>query len=687
MKKSLSSNKTGLLRKSIPFNLWYFLPFFLTANVLLSYFSLSLPAQLWLGFFGLFLPFLVGLTIALEQRFPRPISTWGDEGFSKIPPWLWFLFVFLVLLARFYRLTSLPFWPLADEGIDAVLGMGQSRLWHWNLLWSESRIEPILIWTLGLYFKLIKPSLFSLRLYPALLSIATSWASYHAARVFLSKWASFLFCWLVTFSFWELTVSRFCFTGDWIPLFQFAGLILLGLFLKAKDRPSQLKYMWLLSFTSGIGFYAWTNWVSVWSCFAFILLFDYFKKDRKEIIFPVIFFLVSALFVIPLGLARLAPGGMVHIQQFEGFHPFRSLLTYLVGVFWNGSFSFPFGTNWGGFFNPLLDSLLFIGVLYLAKQASKGFLGVMMVCLFFSLLPGALTNTVELYRILPLFPFLTFVCAAGLLGLFPAGFKPKPIGLMVILLMGLFLLDSYNFIGRYCDISRIPPERQWRAAAYQHAYEILKNWSRRTGPLYVFSEFSTDYDDKTLNVAVYPFDALQNPNVIPYQPQWSALLVNIRYVTYLQKMFPNLKYEVFETNYKSNGNNTALGLFLIPNTEMPPSMLRHWIEADRVYRSVNLNIKNKNPVDRWGDFPAQFSDLETHFADDPFLTAIYWEKVAFFKIIEKDLAGAERAYHLALKRGYPASHLYYQWGLTLQGLGKEKEAQAAFDQFKRLNNL
>jgi 4-amino-4-deoxy-L-arabinose transferase-like glycosyltransferase len=159
---------------------------------------------------GVILPFIFALWLILENRLKKSLSpsililtTVKNSSNEKIPLALWFFFGFLVFFTRFYKLTSIPSWPTNDEGIFATMALELLKKWNWSILWGEVRFEPFLIWGLGGFFKIIPPSLLSLRLFPAFVSIVTILLSYWASRQYFSKRTSFIFCWIFAFSFWE----------------------------------------------------------------------------------------------------------------------------------------------------------------------------------------------------------------------------------------------------------------------------------------------------------------------------------------------------------------------------------------------------------------------------------------------------------------------------------------------------
>jgi hypothetical protein len=682
-------SRSLFLKYQIPFHPWIYFCVFLVSNTILSFFPLSIGFKLWAGVLGLLLPLTLAFWTLLESCFsPRPWQFTERDPFLKdwIPPlWLWTLYIFILVFSRFYKLTTLPFWPLGDEGIMITLGIDQARLWKWQLLLGEIRFEAFYVWLLGIYFKFLEPSLFSIRLLPALVSLATPMAAYWASKFFFPRSYAFLLSCLIAFSFWEFTLTRLCLLLILIPLFQFLCFGLLGRFLVSNQAQSKWKNLLLLGIIASAGFYTWTNWIAVWLCLLVVLIGDRLGRPSLQPAFQLVFVILSGLLAFPLIQARLAWGGSVHIRSLLTFSILKPFYNYFKGIFWDGSAGFPYGSNWGGCMNPLLDSLVLLGGIHLVRSYSKRFIGGLGACLFFTFLPGALTNNFEFYRILPLMPFLMVLAVLGLVAL--AGEFPKFWRWVMIVLLGLgsVLLDMDNYVFHYCDSKRVPISQQWRNLEYFHAYQILKHQNEQAGPLFVFSEFNMDYDDKTLNIACYPFDALQNPALSHTKPLWAALLNNINYAPFLKKRFPQMLYELLGTNAPITGSHPALALFLIPVGSIPPDTLNEWIEVDKVYRTVNLNTKNKNPTQSWGEFLSQFVSLKDNFKNDLFLTSIFWEKTAFFNLLIENKPAAAQAYENAIHLGYPAAHLYYKLGLTLKAMGKISEGQKLMEKAEKLN--
>jgi len=665
----------SFLNTSISFNPWHFLFVFLTSNTLLSYFTFSLYTKLLIGILGVILPFIFATCLILENRLkkkspPSNITDATTEN-EKLPIKLWLLWGFLVLFTRFYKLTSVPSWPTSDEGIFTTMALDLLKKWNWSILWGEVRFEPFLIWGLGGFFKIIPPSFLSLRLFSASISIGTILLSYWASRQYFSKLTSFIFCWIFAFSFWEFSFMRFCVPEILIIFFQFLTLALLGIFIKSKTFTSKWFFILLLSVVAGLGFYSYINWLVVWFLITSILWMRTWGKKIENRKYLFTFIAVSAVLAFPWAQARLSPGNLTYIHaSFEPTFLLNSCFSYLIGLFWDSKKSFPFGPNWGGMFDPLTSSWIFLGIFYALANVEKKLLALLSLGLVVSMLPGILTNYLELHRITPSLPFWIALAVLGIKSLFPDQTKRSYVWLIPLGCISL-ALNAYNFVVPYCDVSRVPPERQWRSVQYEDSYKILKSLSTETGPLYVFTEFNTDYDNKTLNIAVYPFDCLQNPKLSKASPQWAAIIANIYYAPYFINKFRNIKFKILKSNRTLP---QPIGVFLIPVSEIPDSVLKNWIEADQIYRNTNIKMKNKQPIDTFGQFSEYFSTLKNKFQKDYFLTSVYWEKYALNQFLDHDFKSAAKSYQNAIHQGYPAAHLYYNRSLCLKLSGENDES-------------
>ncbi len=644
---------------------WVCFFLFSLSNALLAYASWSLTTKLLIAFYGLLLPaalFLWGRrTLAVQNvhnsEFPRT-----ESGLLSPPARvLWWIFGVLFLFTRFYRIDSNPVWPIKDVGHFGILGLSLSQKWDWRLLWGEFQAEPLYLWGLGLFLKIFAPSGLSVRIFPALVSIITAGLAYAAARQVFSRGLSFLAVCFFVFSFGNWVFSR---TGIGplavLPL-EFLALGLLGLGSKTEFQGSRAGpwVFLLLGFSVGLGFYAYTVWPVVFLSVSVAVLFNASPNNSARLKASGIYLFSALGTALPMTLARLGQGGFAHVgEEFLGMPLSRSIPGYIDLLFFNGVGGQPAGPAWGGMFNPFESALMEVGTIGLLSNLKTGFSKWFFLSFGLFLLPGIFSNGVIMYRVIQILPLVLFPLLAGISELLGRVSSSRRWGMAFLLLSVSSLLNAYHWWGPYQDWKSIPVGKgDWISGEYARAYGLLKEVNRQDGPLYLFSEFDLDTFDKTLNLFCFPFDALQNPKLAGSNPRWAALLVNKYYVPFLQKRFPQSRWEVLKKDPLPNNLNLSLGL--IPVNSMDPQSLDDWKKADAICRNLNLEIKKKSPPITWESFRAELQDSYPAFERDPFLRSIFWEKLGMFDAILSRYADCVQDLETAIHSGYPAAHLSY----------------------------
>ena len=668
---------TSVLSYSLSFNPWTFFVVFLIANSLLSFYPCSLQAQLFIIFFGLILPFVVGYKIVTDRTTSAPNPKLKNEDTFQLRPWLWILLIFLVLFTRFYRLTTLPNWLYVDEGYESALALGLLNHWDWRLLWSPVPHEPLFDWLLGFYFKLFSSSLFTFRFFSTLISLATIGAAYWGSHPFVNRRASFLFAVLLAFCYWSFTLSRLGIVVILIPLIQCFAFGCLGRLIQARSKSVQW-WSWVgLTFANILGFYAWINWVGLGLALSFILLIYQYRNPAFPKIYAWGFYVVSACAVFPLVFARLMPGGMAHFNEIYHFNPLKALIYNVIGIFWDGSANFNYGSLLGGFLNPIIDSLALLGALFFFQKKIIFWNWAFPLVVLISFLPAlSAPDDIELYRTLPVMVFLTLGAATGTHILLQCTPQKLSLLLTTLVLLTSNGLDLYNYLFFYSSNLHKPENLQWRSSAYAQAYQISDQLNQKSGPLYVFSQFTTDYDDRTIDVALYPFNVLQNQTLSQAHPSWVVILTSKNYIPYFLKTYPHTQITLLKKN--GNASDTFIALLTLPTSDISSNTLSQWKEADSVFRKTSLNLLNKNPATPWDDIVNSIPPLPHHNDPDPLVTAIYWEKIGMFDIKGKNYQNAVKDYEKAIQSGYPAAHLYFDLSLALQSIGEVQRAQQAF---------
>src|SRR6185369_15716302 len=154
--------------------------------------------------------------------------------------------------------------------------------------------------------------------------------------------------------------------------------------------------------------------------------------------------------VLPLAWAKLGQEGMHHILSLAQWDFWKTLPLYLQALFWDGSITFPYGSNWGGFLNPLLGALALVGFLHFRQTLPRPLFYGVVASFFFVLLPGIATSGFELYRILLILPLRALGRLLSNLS------RPRALAFAGALLLGSLGLDLYNYVFHYSRIQGVP---------------------------------------------------------------------------------------------------------------------------------------------------------------------------------------------------------------------------------------
>jgi len=650
--------------RSLLWNTWIYFFIFLFSNSLLSYASLPDSIRLIIVFAGIMIPLVMGIWNAFRQKIPYSAALQSTSSFAPSQS-LVFIFLALLLLTRIYHLTSLPFWPISDEGILSSLVLRLNKHWNWDLLQGEIRLEALFSWICFLFFKWMTPSFFAIRFIPGLFSVLTGLIAYWTAcKYFPNSWA-FLFAWFCSFSFWAFSLSRFFMPTILVPLVELAALGSFAAFLSSKSSFRRWAFFLLTTLIISLCFYTSITLSVVWPCIVFVLAAECFYQKRVSKKFFFLFLVLSTLFDWPIVMARLSPEGLSHVQQaWIGLFPWKNDLTYFNALFWNGRASYPFGSDWGGLFNPLLASLIFIGFIHIFRIFDFYKLLCALVFFVLSLSPGLLSGSLEMYRITNSFIFFMAAAAWGIFSLFPYKSKTS-FGLIILILVCTTSLDIYNFTYYYADIRIAPPRQQWRSVEYFNAYETLKHLNEQDGPIDLFTEWNTDYDNKTLDIACYPFNGLDNPEIFKTNISWAAFTINSDYLPFLKNRFPHIRSLLLNPNLPANDLHHSLELFLIPISDISPDVLKQWIKTQLECEEIDFSVKNRNPKKPWVVYEKYFSNLAVQEENDKFLSSVLWERAASFPLMDGNFRLTALDYQQAIRTGYPVPHFQKNLNLAL----------------------
>jgi hypothetical protein len=669
--------------------LWVCFGLLLIGHLLLSFADLSTVGSIWAGVFLVALPFFLLVWAALES--PRGRAPLYRQETFKVPGWpVWVLLAGLALGFRFYRLTGLSVWPGVDEGVHAFIAMELSRHWEWSLFHYCSQMPPFYFWLEAGLFKVLGPSLFSLWLLPALLSLVPFAFAYLESKRYFSKSFSFLLAFLLGLGFWPLFLGRFSHPA--VLVFPWACLALAGLgrILTADKNKKDVAAL-VLGLLAGSGFYTYLSWAPVALFTAAVVAWKSRRARRPFWIFTA----ALVLSLTPLAWAMVQNGyGSYLAVHWPLSRPggsltlFLSPFRYLGALLWGGPNYYFYTSNWGGLLNPLGASLFWVGLagLFRAESRKTGFFTLLALVLF--LLPGVLTYSVNSLRVVQCLPVVLFCSTVGfqaLAGSFPPLRRGKIIALV---LLASVALDSYHLFFPFHFLWS-NPQGPWpingKSLEYSRAYPLLEEQNRRAGSGLVYTAFQPNWTDQSLTVATIPFNALLNPGLDSTSVRWVAWVCNIHYLPFLEKRFPEGRATWLSSGHE--GEDGGLMLEIVPITGENRATWAQWSGVNGAFLNAVSVLMRRREGQSYDGVRKALLDAQPLAEGDPFLESCLWDQV--FNSYNSDAAygnrlgfknfeGAFAALNQGLSKGYPNAYFYNERGSMEVIVGEREKAREDF---------
>ena len=675
---NLNRSFKNILSLKLSYSPWAFFILFLAADALLVFAPLPLTADLAILLFGILVPFVVALVLLLKNPVPLSdkVSFFHTEWF-EVGPWLWILFAVLFMITRFYKLTTLP-WPVTEDGYVAYYANRLVTQGDWRILYGCAQMEPLYIWGLAAWFKLLQSSLLALKTYPIILYVGVLTAAYWGARRYFSKAVSFVALWFLAFNFWAFIINRKCHASGGLLFFECLALYLLGGSLLSPPH-GRAKFFWLLALCIGIGFYSYTAWPVV----AFMAALPIILKTKSEFSLSgkklIAFILIPLILVLPLLYARFLPSGVSYIQSLVGY---PAGLDYLEVLFWNGLRITKVDPSNLGWLNPCLGALFLVGFLELWRCRLFPWAQWVLGAFLLFLLPGALTIFFEIYRITALLPLICILAALGFNAILSEFHFSKGKNIFVFFLLAFLSLgfDIYHYDGpgQLNDWNYwIGNKRHFESVDFSRAYPVLETAHRNGISLSLLINLNNNNNcDQTLNVVTTPFDNVRNLGVSNYSGQKAALLVNSNYEPFLKKEFPDSDWRWLSPDLPNDYGGFMLGFISIDSRD--ETIMQRWKKADDAFKQNTKIFMESTP----NSADVGLKDLYTRypiFQGDRFLESVFWDKVAFYKEFRANIPAAIAALKNGAKDGYPSAQLFEETGELSAYLGYKKEGQDYFE--------
>jgi hypothetical protein len=661
----------------VAYSPWVFFILFLLADLLLVFAPVSLAVDLAILLFGILTPFIVALFLLKTPALGKEKDSFRQTEWFDVGCWLWVILAVLCAATSFYKLMTLP-WPVPDDGYFAYWARRVEALGDWRILYGTSHVEPLFIWGLAAWFKFFQSSLLALKTFPIFVYAGILTAGYLAARQYFSKTISFMALWFLTFNFFTIFIMRQCEDALSLLLFECLSFYFLSHFLDKATNKN--KSFWLFAFCIGVGFYTYSAWPVV-VVMAVLPVVMRVKKDFPEsvkIFFG--FILVALLLSWPLILSRLLPGGRALFQRVLSGHTMGLNLDYASIFFWNGLGTIKEDPSKLGWLNPCLVSLCLIGCLELWKQRFTPMAQWIFLALLLFMLPGLLTEPIEIYHIVAVLPLICVLGALGVHSLLLKTSYSKKINLLLFLLFGVLSLgfDAYHYAGpgQLQDPGYwVRNKRHLMPVDFSRAYPLLAAAHQKGTPLFLFLNLNENNMDQTLNVVTSPFDETGRTEFLKQDNQKAVLLVNANYETFLKKEIPDSDWIWLSPDLSNDGGGLMLGFVRINASDL--KTLTRWAKANDVLKRNNDIYMD--PVSNQAD--ETLKDLYAHYAvfqGDRFLESVFWEKIAFYEVYRNKIPEAVAALKNGEQKGYPSAQVFNQLGELFAFFGKKDEAEVYF---------
>ena len=649
-----------------------------------------------MGTLGLSLPLSL---LLLKKEGSKPCIQEGSFGIvlpSLSFPWMWLAAILTVgIFLRLFHLLSVPAWPIWDDAANCFFAIQQNDHWDWGLWFGWEKAPALSNWVLAFFFRFLTPSLFSMWFYPAILSILTLVLSYWACRQFFPASFSLLFTSLLAICFWPLYTAKFCIPAGLCLLWQPICIGLLGSYRKDPVGKRSTAKALGLGLGSALGLYFWfiTPSLILWTSLVFLSVWS--RSTEKRWVTLLSFLLVEGGFAFPLlpGLWQSLQGGHLHEylnspgNTVDLWERAKVTLSYLTVLFWGpiGDAYFCFGPHWGGFLNPILTSGFFLGLVDLVRTKDLGRTGAILSGLFLTLLPGLVSNDLEMFRICLAIPFVLVLVTQGFFSLFRGYSGPLPREASLLLLCFFSVgLDLYHLQG---------PFHQWaipgivndfsKSPERYRAFPILDREAKRSGPGLVLTDFVPNVFDQSLLVATFPFNAARNPGLDPQKTRWLGLLLNGPQKRFLGKRFPGFRWYDLSTDIRRFDNGFFLGI--LPLEPGHAISFAQWVR-------LNADLQKTYPLIPYDQkhpdyFPVLSALLHLYgtYKSDRFLEAVLREKIADDEFSAGYLQRYLRTVQPLLSNHLANSLMFRRIGVAYWSMGRAKEAESAFATSKSMN--
>jgi len=138
----------------------------------------------------------------------------------------------------------------------------------------------------------------------------------------------------------------------------------------------------------------------------------------------------------------------------------------------------------------------------------------------------------------------------------------------------------------------------------------------------------------------------------------------------------------------------GLGIGVFPLRSLPPKDLKIWLDAYRIFDGTAYAFLDRPTGTGYSEVIQSLTRNHAVMRNDPLLESCYWEKLYYLYLQNSAFGDKNKDENLkmcvgtiasALREGYPAAHLYNEWGAYLLKAGDLQGAKKAFQQAVKAN--
>ena len=539
----------------------------------------------------------------------------------------------------------------------------------------------------GTFFTAFGVSLKTFWLFTAIFSLAALIFFFWAVRIFFSESFSIIFLAVMGLGYWPIYCGRFVTPGTLLLFWMGLVFTLLAYFLEKSAEKFLVLIAACLGLVVGSGFYIYFNWPVVAIIVFLALVWDLLRNKPKSVKPLIVFTLAAGLVLAPLAWNFIRCADKTYLVGLSIFHSlpdnnyFKAQLSILSAFFWGPapSAGFAYKPFWGGFFNPVLGALIFLGLLDLWRLRFHGWLKILPFIGLVLWLPQGLSRGEEYMRMVQLIPFFLVLAVIGARLLFiHAALRKIRFGALALAMMSLSVsLDAYHLFGVYHQWW-IPAHDPWfncKSLERQRAFQIFDHAQSQWGPGLILADLVDDIHDQTLSIASWEFNALENPKAPVPRVPWAGILCNVHYKDYLSRLFPAAQWNWLASDVFREDGGLMAGIIPVTANRLP--LLKRWVKAEKSMHVFAGDVFENLLPNKAGILSERLDRLYPQFKGDPFLESCFWEKKAHIAFMNRRCGEMVEPLQKALKLGVPEAHLYNRLGVVYLELGDFEKAGMA----------